>query len=77
MDTPNSSYNTILRKTEHFLDYLNFLPPGAISRKIPIMAYEVKDIYDTDFIVFTKDEYQKFVDNTAELIYWKIKKMKL
>ena len=68
LDNPHSSYNTILRKTEQFPDYLDFLPPGAISRKIPIMAYEVKNVCDADFIVFTEEEYGKFVSDTAKLI---------
>lgn len=77
LNNPGSSYNTILRKTESFPDYLDFLPHGAISRKIPIMAYEVKDVCDADFIVFTEEEYEKFVDKTSDLICTKLKQNKI
>ncbi len=75
LNTPQSSYNTILRKTEKFPDCLDILPKGAITRKIPIMAYEVTSVCLADFIVFTEKEYEKFVDDTVNLIYEKIKRI--
>lgn len=69
---PNSLYNTVLRKTTVFPDYLDFLPHGAIARKIPIMAKQISEICNACMLFFTEDEYMSFVDKTADLIYQKM-----
>ncbi|MBO5195810.1 MAG: hypothetical protein J6C03_01795, partial [Clostridia bacterium] len=76
LEKPKSLYNTILRKIENFPDYIDILPKDAIARKIPIMAYEVTSVCPAEFIVFTEEEYEKFVDQTVNLIYEKIKRIK-
>lgn len=76
LENPQSTYNTILRKNVNFPDYIDILPKGAISRKIPIMAYEVTSVSPAEFIVFTEKEYEKFVCDTSKLIYEKIKRIK-
>jgi hypothetical protein len=69
-DNPNSKYNTVLKRINDFPDYLDYLPKGAITRKINI----VKDCLDVmqerdEFIFFTEHEFKKFVEETSTLIH--------
>jgi hypothetical protein len=69
-DNPNSKYNTILKRINDFPDYLDYLPKGAITRKINI----VKDYLDVkqqrdEFIFFSEHEFKEFVEETSSLIY--------
>lgn len=71
---PDSSYNRILRLTDSFPDYLDFLPKGAIPRKIRVMAYKAPDEFERPKLVFiTPDEYRCFIEKTTEIITQKIK----
>lgn len=67
---PNSKYNTVLKRINDFPDYLDYLPKGAITRKINI----VKDYLDIkqqrdEFIFFSEHEFKEFVEETSSLIY--------
>ena len=69
-DNPDASYLTILRPTEAFPDYLDFLPPGAIARKIGIMAtLPEADGADGDGVFFTEAEYRRYLAQTSERIF--------
>lgn len=52
-DNPNSKYNTVLKTINSFPDYLDYLPKGAITRKINIIKdyLDVKQQRD-EFIFF-------------------------
>ena len=69
---PESTYNSTLRKTKDFKDYLDFLPKGAIPRKIKIMAYEpryIENIEDIEFYFFSREEFDTFVKETSDIIF--------
>ncbi len=69
ISNPENSYNRILRETTEFPDYLDFLPEGAITRKISIMAYEPPaEAEEKEHIFYTSEEYERFVADTSELI---------
>lgn len=69
-DNPNSKYNTILKRINDFPDYLDYLPKGAITRKINIINdyLDVKQQRD-EFIFFSEHEFKEFVEETSSLIY--------
>ena len=69
-DNPDCAYNQVLRKTTSFPDYLPFLPPNSITRKIPRMTYAVEKRFPEDHLLFfTKTDYQKFLSDTALSLY--------
>lgn len=71
---PDASYSTVLRKISEFSDYLDFLPSGAIARKIRIMAYEPPEkTDDSPLVFFSENEYLQFLSDTSNYIYNKIK----
>ncbi|GKX66376.1 zinc dependent phospholipase C family protein [Inconstantimicrobium mannanitabidum] len=67
---PNSKYNTILNRITDFPDYLDYLPKGAIARKIIIAKdnLDVKQQRD-EYIFFSEHEFKEFVEKTSSLIY--------
>lgn len=69
-DNSNSRYNTVLKKTNDFPDYIDYLPKGAIARKINIIKdyLDVKQQRD-EFIFFPEQEFKEFVEETSSLIY--------
>lgn len=69
-DNPNSNYNTVLKRINDFPDYLDYLPKGAIIRKINIIKeyLDVKQQID-EFIFFSEHEFNEFVEETSSLIY--------
>ena len=68
--TPNSRYNTIIKNTREFPDYMAHFPEGAIARKIGIMAKEDMSLKEPEcFYFFSKDEYKGFIERTSGLIY--------
>lgn len=67
---PNSRYNTIIKRTHDFPDYIDYLPSGAIVRKIGIMAKEDSPVPGLDrYVFFSQDEFDGFVEDTSDLIY--------
>ena len=84
-DNPENMYEGILLKVTEFPDYLDYLPEGAIARKIRVMQDEYFGLTPPDtFVFYTEEELNKFVDETARVIYtrltrhggWKMKAMK-
>ena len=55
---PNSCYNRIIRTITAYPDYLDFLPPGAIVRKIPFLGPEVTQNNHANacHLFFTKED---------------------
>ena len=71
---PETVYNTVLKNVKEFPDYIDYLPAGAIARKIPIMlAAEAAAEEKTTFVFITPAEHDAYVKRTAGLIYRKLK----
>ncbi len=69
IENPENTYNGILRKTTEIPEYLDFLPQGAIVRKINIMAYEPPaEAEEREHIFYTAEEYKRFITDMTELI---------
>ena len=72
-DHPDSGYLTEILPLVEFPDYIDYLPSGAIVRKIAVMGYLPKpDEKVTGFITMSREEYRTFVENTIELALEKI-----
>lgn len=70
---PDSFYNTVLRKITEFPDYLDFLPAGAVVRKIGVMTYEVpKNIPDIPLMFFPEEEYMAHITQTTDIVSSKL-----
>ncbi len=67
--TPDNSYDTVLRRITEFPEYLDFLPPGAIVRKIGIMAHPAGDTPETDLLHVTAAEYDAWIAAVCDTLY--------
>ena len=68
-DHPDSGYLTEILPLKNFPDYIDYLPAGAIARKIGVMGYLPKpDESGTPFLAITRDEYQSYVSDTTQKI---------
>lgn len=66
---PDSGYLTEILPLKDFPDYIDYLPPGAIIRKIGIMGILPNpDKLKTPFIAISREEYREFVTDTVKLI---------
>ena len=66
---PSSGFLTEIMPLTAFPDYLDFLPPGAIVRKIGVMGrVPIAQHSDTLFVAMTLEEYAAFVRDTTERI---------
>ncbi|MDE6635903.1 MAG: zinc dependent phospholipase C family protein [Lachnospiraceae bacterium] len=66
---PESGYFTEILKLATFPDYIDYLPKGAIVRKINVMGYiPKKEISTYPYIAMSKEEYKYFVDKAIKLI---------
>ena len=65
---PSSGFWTEIRQLTSFPDYLEFLPPGAIVRKIGVLGY-IPEGRETKYpyIAMTRTEYAHFVDRAVQL----------
>ena len=70
---PRCSWNTVLRTTETFPDYLSTFPPGAIARKLKIMVFPADQTLPETGLFFTREEYEAFLDHTEDLLLWLLK----
>ena len=69
---PESGYLTEILPLKEFPDYLDYLPKGAIVRKIGVMGYMPKKDEGVNPIVISQEEYAVFVANTACLVIDKL-----
>ncbi|MBQ4089130.1 MAG: zinc dependent phospholipase C family protein [Clostridia bacterium] len=70
---PGSLYNTVLRRVTEFPDYIDYLPAGAIARKIPIMlAADAASKESGGYVFITPEEHAAYISRTSALIYEKI-----
>ena len=66
---PNSGYLTEIMGLEFFPDYIDYLPAGAIVRKISIMGYlPKKEVGIYPFVAMTREEYCTFIENATEQV---------
>ena len=66
---PESGYLTEVLPLKVFPDYINYLPTGAIVRKIGVMGYLPEHNNPINkLICISKDEYTDFVEQTIKLV---------
>ena len=66
---PNCGYLTEILHLKFFPDYIDYLPKGAIVRKIEVMGYLPKhQSGDFPFVAMSKEEYSTFLTNATEQI---------
>lgn len=73
---PETAYLTVLQTVKDFPDYLDFLPKGAILRKIGVMG-GVPERYTgkIDQIFFTREEMDRYIADTCAEIVQRIKQI--
>ena len=68
-DHPDSGYLTEILPLKKFPDYIDYLPTGAVVRKLGVMGYLPEpDESVTKFITMSREEYQTFVADTIRLV---------
>lgn len=66
---PNSGYLTEILGLKTFPDYIDYLPKGAIVRKIGIMGYlPKKESGEFLFVAMSREEYAAFINEATEQI---------
>lgn len=66
---PSSGFLTEILPLKSFPDYLDYLPEGAIPRKIGVMGHmPAKGNGSEKYIGFSREEYRRFVENAATLV---------
>lgn len=66
---PHSGYLTEIKKLDSFPDYLDYLPEGAISRKVKIMGYmptKTENLYP--YVAISREEYDLFLRSASDLV---------
>lgn len=65
----DSGYLSVIAELKDFPDYIDYLPKGAIVRKIGVMGYlPKKELGAYPFVAMTREEYSYFLDNATELV---------
>lgn len=73
VEHPESRYYSILGKINTFPDYMDYLPEGAIVRKLKtITNYLDTEEQRTDFVFFSEDEISNFIEAVCQFIIVKI-----
>lgn len=68
--SPSSAYLTEILPLKSFPDYMEFLPKGAIVRKISVMGYVPEKKTDNySFLAISRSEYMTYIDNCVSLAY--------
>ena len=66
---PDSGYLTEIIGLESFPDYIDYLPQGAIPRKVKVMGYmPQKEVSRYPYIGMSIEEYKLFLDRASELV---------
>ena len=66
---PDSGYLTEVLTLKDFPDYIDYLPEGAVVRKIGVMGYIPKpDKEPGPYIAISRKEYQEYVDRTIQMV---------
>ena len=66
---PDSGYLTEILTLKEFPDYIDYLPAGAIVRKIGVMGYlpQVSENFG-EWIALSREEYETYIEETVQLI---------
>ena len=65
---PDSGYLTEILPLRSFPDYIDYLPPGAIARKIGVMGYLPKvEKSAFPFVALSREEYDAYLDRTTAM----------
>ena len=71
---PDSGYLTEVLPLREFPDYIDYLPHGAILRKIGVMGYVPKTGYAGDGgVAISREEYEQFVTQTIDIVVKELK----
>lgn len=65
---PDSGYLTEILPLKSFPDYIDYLPQGAIARKIRVMGYTPERDEGASCLAISREEYASFVKNTVQLV---------
>ena len=66
---PGSGYMTEILPLKDFPDYIDYLPAGAIVRKIGVMGYLPKINENLiDWIAISREEYEAYIQETIQMI---------
>lgn len=75
---PGAGYLTEILNLKSFPDYIDYLPEGAIVRKIAVMGYlPQRETGDYSWIGMSQKEYEYFVDRAIELVVRALEKHKI
>ena len=75
---PGAGYLTEILNLKSFPDYIDYLPEGAIVRKISVMGYlPQRETGDYSWIGMSQKEYEYFVDRAIELVIRALEKHKI
>ena len=71
---PDSAYLTEILPLKEFPDYIDYLPSGAIVRKISVMGY-LPSLPDKEenYIAISREEYMTFVEQASESVVRKFR----
>lgn len=65
---PESGYLTDILSLTEFPDYIDYLPKGAIARKVKVMGWmPQKEVSQYPFVGMSEEEYLGFVEKAAKL----------
>ena len=68
-ENPTTAYLTEILPLNEFPDYIDYLPTGAIVRKIGVMGYLPEyDVFTKKYITLSQEEYTAFVKGTIDLV---------
>ena len=68
-ENPTTGYLTEILPLKAFPDYIDYLPTGAIARKISVMGYlPESDECIAKFITISQEEYATFISDTIRLV---------
>lgn len=70
---PNSGYLIEILPLKEIPDYIDYLPHGAIVRKIGVMGYLPEADESVDLITMSREEFLFFAEDTAAQVMQKIK----
>lgn len=74
---PDSGFLTEILPLKEFPDYIDYLPQGAIVRKIGVMGLVPEADPAGDFLAMSREEYAAFVSGAVRLTAEKFRKMGL
>lgn len=73
---PDSGYLTEILTLKEFPDYIDYLPEGAIVRKIGVMGYLPKINEELgEWIAISREEYEAYIGDTIQMILKRFSKV--